>query len=72
MGSLQIIHEKTRKIPESITMLIIKEVLLGLDYLHTNKHIIHRDIKPHNILINKKGEVKIGDFGICSVSENSD
>ncbi|CAD8121124.1 unnamed protein product [Paramecium sonneborni] len=72
MGSLQIILEKTKKIPESITMLIIKEVLQGLDYLHTNKHIIHRDIKPHNILINKKGEVKIGDFGICSVSENSD
>ncbi|CAD8193452.1 unnamed protein product [Paramecium octaurelia] len=72
MGSLQIILEKTKKIPESITMLITKEVLQGLDYLHTNKHIIHRDIKPHNILINKKGEVKIGDFGICSVSENSD
>ncbi|CAD8123514.1 unnamed protein product [Paramecium sonneborni] len=72
MGSLQIILEKTKKIPESITMLIIKEVLQGLDYLHSNKHIIHRDIKPHNILINKKGEVKIGDFGICSVSENSD
>lgn len=72
MGSLQVILEKTRKIPEAITMLIIKEVLLGLEYLHSTKHIIHRDIKPHNILINKKGDVKIGDFGICSVSENSD
>jgi len=35
-----------------------------LDYLHTELHVIHRDVKPSNILINKKGQVKICDFGI--------
>lgn len=40
------------------------QVIKALDYLHTELHVIHRDVKPSNILINKKGQVKICDFGI--------
>lgn len=42
---------------------------MGLDYLHQKRKIIHRDIKPQNILVNKKGEIKITDFGISSTIE---
>jgi serine/threonine-protein kinase len=36
----------------------------ALDHAHQH-HIIHRDIKPHNILINKNGRIKVTDFGIA-------
>ena len=43
---------------------IVYQILLGLRYLPLNR-IIHRDIKPQNILINSHGSVKIADFGLA-------
>ena len=42
-----------------------------MKYLHKELKIIHRDIKPGNILINSKGDVKIADLGICGKVENT-
>ncbi|MCL7026918.1 hypothetical protein MKW94_021304 [Papaver nudicaule] len=45
----------------------LKKVLKGLWYLHHDKHVIHRDMKPSNLLINHRGEVKITDFGVSAI-----
>jgi serine/threonine protein kinase len=39
------------------------EICLGIDFLH-ERHIIYRDIKPENILLDIDGHIRIGDFGL--------
>lgn len=43
---------------------ILKQLTSAISHAHQN-HIIHRDIKPHNILVDRHGNVKITDFGIA-------
>lgn len=43
---------------------LFKQVLKGLSYLRDKHAIIHRDVKPSNILVNSGGEIKICDFGV--------
>jgi serine/threonine protein kinase len=53
------------RIPEPNASRILAKVMDSLDYLH-RKEIVHRDIKPDNILFTEKGEVKLADFGISA------
>lgn len=55
--------EKT-VIPEEILGKIANTVVKALHYLQMELKVIHRDVKPSNILINRSGDVKICDFGI--------
>ena len=45
----------------------MKDVLSGLHHLHTN-NIVHLDIKPDNIVINKKNSYKLADLGLCRLA----
>ncbi|CCE64009.1 hypothetical protein TPHA_0G01730 [Tetrapisispora phaffii CBS 4417] len=58
------------RISEKVLGKIAESVLKGLSYLHEKK-VIHRDIKPQNILLNDKGEIKLCDFGVSGEAVNS-
>ena len=47
------------------------QVVSALHYLHFQLKVIHRDVKPCNILIDREGHVKICDFGISGYLVNS-
>jgi len=53
-----------KKIPENFLSRMSFDILSGLEYLHHTLHLIHRDIKPQNILINSQGVLKLADFGV--------
>jgi NIMA (never in mitosis gene a)-related kinase len=54
---------KNEKIPEDFIWKVAFQVLDALHYLHNERKIVHKDIKPLNLLIDKDDNIKICDFG---------
>ena len=50
--------------PVPVAISYVRQVLAALRYAHRNG-IVHRDIKPHNVLVDHEGRVKVADFGIA-------
>lgn len=63
--------QKQTCLPPAVAMLVLQDACYALKYAHS-KGIIHRDIKPGNILISKRGEVKLADFGIASDNQEDE
>lgn len=66
ISMLELLARKKR-LPLETAIHLLKQILRGLNYAH-NRHIIHGDIKPGNIMITDENEIKISDFGIAKIS----
>lgn len=62
--------EKKARLSVKETVSIAIQVCMGIEAAHNN-HIIHRDIKPQNIIISKEGKVKVTDFGIAKAATSN-
>jgi serine/threonine protein kinase len=58
-------------VPEAQTLAILLSVARGMAYAHS-KGLVHRDMKPANIMLTKKGEVKVMDFGLARQTAGPD
>ncbi|MCP4810328.1 MAG: serine/threonine protein kinase [Proteobacteria bacterium] len=52
--------------PAALAVAVVRQVLLGLAHAH-EQGVVHRDVKPQNILVSKRGVVRLTDFGIAQV-----
>ena len=66
----EIIIEEKGPLPWKWSVNIATQIASALEIAHKN-HIIHRDIKPHNIIITEDGVAKVTDFGIAKAVSNS-
>ncbi|CAH7682791.1 AGC protein kinase [Phakopsora pachyrhizi] len=53
-------------LPEEWTRNYVAEVVMGLEYLHSTG-VVHRDLKPDNLLIDHRGHLKLTDFGLSKI-----
>jgi len=62
--SIKDVLHRCGKFPEHVMATCCTHVVTGLNYLHGERRIMHRDVKPSNILVNSRGVFKIADFGM--------
>lgn len=62
--------EKKGRLTAKETISISIQMVTGIQAAH-NQHIVHRDIKPQNIIISKEGKVKVTDFGIARATTST-
>lgn len=65
--TLKVYIQKKGHLSVRETLTVAIQVSMGLEAAHHN-HIIHRDIKPQNIIISREGKVKVTDFGIAKAA----
>ncbi len=70
-GSLDKLYGERGSVPEDVLARITGSMVRGLSFLKDHLQIMHRDVKPTNVLINSRGQVKLCDFGVSGQLEKS-
>mmetsp|Transcript_35719 Transcript_35719/g.81486 ORF Transcript_35719/g.81486 Transcript_35719/m.81486 type:complete len:557 (-) Transcript_35719:523-2193(-) len=58
-------------VEERILSIITEQILLGLKFMHKDRHQVHRDFKPSNLLLDHSGRVYLTDFGVSTTLNSS-
>ncbi len=69
-GTLRKRHTKGVPVPSATIVSYTRQVAAALEYAHEQK-VIHRDVKPENMLVGRRNEILLSDFGIAVVSHSS-
>lgn len=62
-GIIQEQHSATGYVPPPEATQWIGDIFLGLEHLHLSLHVLMRDLKPHNVVVNSAGRAKVTDYG---------
>jgi len=63
----RLLSEKTKRLPLDAALRLAEELAEALDHAH-GQGVVHRDMKPANVLVTPEGHAKIADFGIAKVN----
>ncbi|HEX6552914.1 MAG TPA: protein kinase [Ktedonobacteraceae bacterium] len=69
-GTLRTRHPRGTRLPPGIIVSYVKQVAEALQYAH-DKNLIHRDVKPENMLLGQNNNLLLSDFGLVLVAQSS-
>ncbi len=68
-GSLRRRHPRGEQLPLATVIEYVSQIASALQYAHS-QHLIHRDVKPENLLLGRDGQVLLADFGIAVLTQS--
>jgi hypothetical protein len=69
-GTMRTRHPKGTRVPIETVVSYVEQIANALQYIHEQK-LVHRDVKPENILLGARGELLLSDFGIMTIAHTT-